>query len=404
MDLDEEEELAIVAAVQSASVAVSQFNQAVAAVACAASQAAAEEFMSKTSNNKQQLRYLSGGVMASQKESFWDSVLEVGDDLEFQNFLLFSRPCFLELLALTEPIINSMPIQQGKGKPRECDLKRRKVDAGTILALTLKYLTSSGEAKDIGVHFGVLGPSFSRYVLVGMSAIITALMFHEKSRVYWDRSEQNLRYMAHRTRHFLLIPGVIAMLDGKKLVSHRDEDNAVQNRDYNGWTADHNRNMVLLWDANGKIVDCGLNLPGSFHDSKMALWCNIYDHIAALPEGYKVACDSAFYTKGRLKGKLVKLKDQEGNIFEDVVREPTEYGNSLTHLRQVSEWGNNSLVKVFKRLDRLLPTDNEHRLNLQWACVLLFNFRVEVMGINQTYTYFNNLEDEYGSSDEELNE
>jgi hypothetical protein len=64
-----------------------------------------------------------------------------------------------------------------------------------------------------------------------------------------------------------------------------------------------------------------------------------------LPPGYKVACDSAFYTRGGLEGKLVNTKDhQKGD-------EPkSEYDEQLTALRQSSEWGNNVISGVYRRL------------------------------------------------------
>ena len=108
------------------------------------------------------------------------------------------------------------------------------------------------------------------------------------------------------------------------------------------------RNLVLLWDPNGKIIDAGVNLPGNFHDSKSTLWCHIYDHISDLPDGYKVVCDSAFSTGGRMKDKLVKLKENTNNNDEN--KNDDEHEKSLTHLRQCSEWGNNVLVSVFRRL------------------------------------------------------
>ena len=74
-----------------------------------------------------------------------------------------------------------------------------------------------------------------------------------------------------------------------------------------------NRNIVLFWDPYGKIVDAVVNCPGNFHDSKSTLWGNICKHIGAIPAGFIVVCDSAFETRGDLKGKLVKLKgDNEG--------------------------------------------------------------------------------------------
>ena len=104
-------------------------------------------------------------------------------------------------------------------------------------------------------------------------------------------------------------------------------------------------------------MDAGVNLPGNFHDSKSTLWCNIYDHIMALPDGYVVVCDSAFNTGGRLKGKLVKLAERKA----DDNSEKSGYEKSLTHLRQCSEWGNQVLTGAFRCMRTKLPTDNIKR-------------------------------------------
>ena len=114
----------------------------------------------------------------------------------------------------------------------------------------------------------------------------------------WDRSIENMEKMAARTASFLDIPGVVGMIDGRKVPSLHPDDFLAQNRDYNGWTKEVNRNVVLLWDPYGKIVDAVINCPGNFHDSKSTLWGNIYDHIIAMPAGYIVVCDSDFETRG----------------------------------------------------------------------------------------------------------
>jgi len=180
------------------------------------------------------------------------------------------------------------------------------------------------------------------------------------------------------------------MINGKKLESFH-LSNLEQNCDCNGWHSTVNQNMVLLWDPCGKIVDAGNNLPGNFHDSKATLWCHIYDHIAALPEGYIVVCDSAFNTGGNLKGKLVKLKEAPTGE-EKIAQKKSDNEKSLTHhLRQCSEWGNNVLTGVFCSLRTKLPTDNTKRATIQWCCILLHNWRTETCDQNQIKTYINNL-------------
>ena len=146
-----------------------------------------------------------------------------------------------------------------------------------------------------------------------------------------------------------------------------------------------NRNVVLLWDPCGRVVDAVVNCPGNFHDSKSTLWRNMYEHISALPDGFIVVCDSAFETKGELAGKLVKLKSDTGGFAE------TSHDKSLTHLRQSSEWGNGVLCNSWRRLQTHLPTDNTKRGLLMWSCILMHNFRTETCDRNQIKTYFDNL-------------
>jgi len=228
-----------------------------------------------------------------------------------------------------------------------------------MTAMALKFLLSRAEMKDLHVQFGAILTVFDRCTEVGMCAIVKVLMTDARSRVYWDRSEAGMLKAADLTKGFTGLPGaVVAMIDGKKLESLYPSDLSDQNRDYNGWTHDVFRNLVVVWDPEGKIVDVGVNLPGNFHDSKSTLWCHVYDHIAALPDGHIVVCDSAFTCSGDMEGKLYKLKDKKDKDGEWENSEPTELDAMLTHIRQCAEWGNNVLTGCFRRLKQRLPTDN----------------------------------------------
>lgn len=146
---------------------------------------------------------------------------------------------------------------------------------------------------------------------------------------------------------FKAIKNMVGMIDGKKFLAKNPMNYLEQNRDYNGWYVTTNQNTVILWDIYSKIINIGLNLPSNFHDSKSTLWCNIYNHIAKLPEGYVVVCDSAFTITSELIGKLLKLKEVDDSD-ERITK--TEFEKSLIHLQQCSEWGNNVLKGSFRRL------------------------------------------------------
>ncbi len=144
------------------------------------------------------------------------------------------------------------------------------------------------------------------------------------------------------------------MIDGTKVETKTPGDHVLQNRDYNGWTKDLNRNMVLVWDPFGMIIDAAFNLPGNFHDSKPVWWCKIYKHLEALPSPYKCVCDDKVYASGKMAGKLVKAKDR---FIEGTTR--LSFDRSLTHLCQCSEWGDNVLTGSWRRLRTKLPTNND---------------------------------------------
>mmetsp|Transcript_29729 Transcript_29729/g.28588 ORF Transcript_29729/g.28588 Transcript_29729/m.28588 type:complete len:247 (-) Transcript_29729:15-755(-) len=222
-------------------------------------------------------------------------------------------------------------------------------------------------------------------------SIFKALIDDERSRVYRDRSEAELRETERMTKIFEGLPvTVIVMIDGKKLEILHPSDSLEQNRDYNGWHDTVYRNLILMWVPRRKITDADVKSPENFHDSKDTIWCHIYDHIMALPDGYVVVCDSVFATSRKLDGKLLKLKCQE----RDDIRVRSEEARALTHIRQYSEWGNNDLTGDFRRLKTQLPVDDLKRAMIQWSCILLHNERTYTCEPNQIKTYFNNLNEQ----------
>ena len=329
-------------------------------------------------------------VVGQSKDSFWYRVRHHGDDLEFLHFTAFSREAINELVELTQQSIISSSIDPRQGVLREQDIQRRRFDAYDILVMAVKWLTCCSEVKNLHCQFGALATQFENCVYLGLGSILKALVNNEKARVFWDMSEDNLQEQASLTAAFEAIRYVIAMMDGLKLVTLNDPDPKKQNRDYNGWTGDTNRNCIFVWSPSGKVIDCVVNAPGNFHDSKSCYWGNIYDHIKKLPDPYLAVCDSAFKTSGDMSGKLVKLKEGNENTMDK-----SEYERSLTHLRQASEWGNGCLTKVFRRVVSKLPTCQMRRELILWCSVLLLNFRTETMDRNQIRTYFNYVRENY---------
>ena len=324
------------------------------------------------------------------RQSFWARIYKKGDDLEFLHFTGFTRSAFDQLVEINSDYIISHPMVAGRTKPTIKNLRNRMYTPHDIVAMGLKFMHSKAELKDLCVQFGLLLQTFINCYTLCLKSFAHCLANHPLSRVRWDRSEENLKKCADRTEMFIDLPGVVAMVDGIKLVTKTSNDVYEQNNDYNGWTCDHNRNCILVWDPFGKIVDAVINAPGTFHDSKSTQWGNVYEHIKKLKPGYKCCCDDAFGTKGDLKDKLIKTKDEYREGFER-----SSYDMACTHLRQSSEWGNNILVGINRRLRAPLPLDNVMRALIMWNAILLHNFRTETVERNQIKTYFNRIVDEF---------
>lgn len=291
--------------------------------------AAAEAEKTKTSREKKRGRYLRVGALPKPSKLFWSRVNQKGDDLEFLHLTSFTCESFDKLVGLCKDYIlsNSMTPAHANKKPKLCHLRCRLFKPRDIVAMTLCYLLSTAEHKDLHVHFGAVLQTFINSVQLGLDPIIHSLIKNPKAEVIWKRSPVNLEKAAAKTAMFLEIPGVIAMVDGAKLCTQMSSNHQDQNWDYNGWTNDVNWNLVIVWDPFGEIVDYGLNTPASFHDSRTSWWCNLYSHFLAIPDGFKCVCDNAFYTSGDMTGKLVKTKEEFKERFIKCI-----YDQSLTHL------------------------------------------------------------------------
>ena len=144
------------------------------------------------------------------------------------------------------------------------------------MVMTLKWILSKSEQKNLNVQFGAVASTYSNCVTLGLCTMAFCLADHPKAKVFWDQSIEALQYASKRTKMFLDVPNVVGMMDGIKFRSREPLDQVLQNSNYNGWTCSVYRNCVFVWDPFGKIVDCVLNNPGSMHDSKMTRWGNIY--------------------------------------------------------------------------------------------------------------------------------
>ena len=94
--------------------------------------------------------------------------------------------------------------------------------------MVIKLMTAVAEPKDLYVQFSATATVFNELVTMGMKALVEVLP--------------------------MTIPGVVAMMDGLKQETLAPAIPSEQNRDYNSWTGNTNRIILLVWDQFGKIV------------------------------------------------------------------------------------------------------------------------------------------------------
>ena len=115
-------------------------------------------------------------------DSFWRGIDKGSCDRELFHFLSLSRSSFEKLVEVCEKNINYLPICSqwnshfDSKKPRTGDLKKRKYKARDIISMTLRFLLSRAEFKDLCPLFGCTDSVFSRYVKFGMEVFIHSLI------------------------------------------------------------------------------------------------------------------------------------------------------------------------------------------------------------------------------------
>jgi hypothetical protein len=183
------------------------------------------------------------------------------------------------------------------------------------------------------------------------------------------------------------IDGTCFVMDGLKLDVQKSSCVLEQNAFYNGWQHSHWVVNILVFDLTGKVIACGLNAPGSWHDSLVCESYGVYDKLrkAYADHGAKTAVDSAFSVSGANSDFLIK----SGELHHAKNADHALVLSQATSIRQASEWGVNSWKASFPRLkDRLRWERDGERGRILLCMILLHNLRVAKVGQNQLKTVF----------------
>jgi DDE superfamily endonuclease len=178
-----------------------------------------------------------------------------------------------------------------------------------------------------------------------------------------------------------LLTDVYCVCDGVKFYFEATEDLDEQCMYYNGWKCDHFVGNLFVFSLDGLIIACVVNAPGSIHDSALAEMGGLYDQLneVYICTGGKCCVDSAFSSSTN----PFMIKSSE-NVLRADNAEEVLLAEQATSLRQAAEWGMRAIQGSFPILkDRIQYETNEERKVFLQLLPLLYNYRTNMVGLNQ---------------------
>lgn len=271
------------------------------------------------------------------------------------------------------------PNRRGGGRPRL-------VTARSCLGLSLAYYRFRGGSFALQVAFGLTGTNLGKWLWFGRRVLIEVLNRDPSFQPIWPDDAMIFHLQQVVEARHPLLKNVFAVGDGLKLLVESAGDRGVQNRYYNGWQHGTYVTNLFFFTLDGKIVKCVLNCCGSIHDMTLANFGNVYEELADIHERTQgiVVLDSAFAGEY----PFVIRSSQNVNMARDEME--MVLFQEATSLRQSAEWGMRALQGAFPRLkDRMRYEERGDRVKILQCMVLLHNYRVHYVGMNQIQsTYY----------------
>ena len=330
------------------------------------------------------------------EDSPWNKLYFSGNDQALITVTGFDHNAFETLMVMFRPYYCSYTPWTGQNDGRTFKRLRKPVALGTgrkrmisdhaCLGLTLCWYRFRGPEFILQGWFGFTSTHCNVWLRFGRRMLFKTLYKNDLAKVHYPSDEKIKQLQQLINARHPALKNVYATADGLKLYFQATTDVEEQNKFYNGWQHKHYITNLFVFSADGRIIKCVLNAPGSLHDSTLAEWGNVYNTMEEVytRTGGKVCVDSAFQAQDAdyliLSAEdLTKCKSAQ-EITEKV---------QATSLRQAAEWGMRAIQGSFPRLKDQIRYEEygERRLTLK-LLVLLYNFRLEMVGLNQLRTVY----------------
>ena len=237
------------------------------------------------SEKRRRQRRIPRCVLLMPRESAWRRAYNSGSnqamitltglDCETFSFVLQDFSYYFENFSPYSKDGRITPVQKigrGKGRPRI-------VSASDALGLVLVWTRTRGSKFVLEVIFGMTQTCVFDYLSFSIIILISVLHRKEDARIQRPTIEKIQQYKDAVAERHPALTGVWCTMDGLKLMIQSAGNDEEQNCYYNGWTYDHYVNAVLVFCPDGTIPLCCYNVPGTVHDSMVAIIGNIYNKL-----------------------------------------------------------------------------------------------------------------------------
>lgn len=258
------------------------------------------------------------------------------------------------------------------------------------VGMVLHYLNSTMRQKTLCQIFGVSPASTSRTIRHTLPVLLESLRQLPCACIQWPTRETMQQWSEAVHLREPRLKGCFGFVDGVWFPIFTPAHPLEQNAYYNGWKSCHNVANVLVFGADGTIIWCACNYPGSWHDSSVAqaLYPLLLNR-EATPDPYFIVGDTAFKMVGDISTKLhTPLKRDDLSSDAQVRAVQLDSHRAVTSVRQAAEWGMREIQGAFPRTSLRLTTNAQERHMILEVVFRLFNARTRLLQINQTRTVY----------------
>jgi len=194
--------------------------------------------------------------------SAWTHLFHYADDDSFFMLTGVTREVFNMLLVIVYPPPDPSELRTRRGRPRS-------LQTHAELGMFLFFIGSTMQIKYICLLFGCTPSVCSRILRNLLKIIPRKLRHHAFSKVVFPDEEKMAEYAAMVQSREPVAHDVIGFMEGVAVLSECTSETIEQNAMYSTYYSDTMVTNIIAYGADGKVLLCGTNFPGSWHDGSI---------------------------------------------------------------------------------------------------------------------------------------